>query len=100
MLAKVSSLTASLLTFTSRKHRATTDTSAEPLQSAFSKRTNVVTKVKDILYRMSLTLVTTLVLFEKALCNGSADVSVVARCFLEVKVSREAVKELTFANIW
>ena len=50
--------------------------------------------------RMSLTLVTTLVLFEKALCNGSADVSVVARCFLEIKVSREAVKELTFANIW
>ena len=49
MLAKVSSLTASLLTFTSRKHRATTNTSAEPLHSAFSKRTNVVTKVKDIL---------------------------------------------------
>ena len=55
---------------------------------------------------MPLTLVHTLVLFlEKALCNGSADVSEVAGCFLEVEVSREVVfnegdEELLCANIW
>ena len=55
---------------------------------------------------MPLTLVNTLVLFfEKALCNGSADVSVVAGRFLEVEVSREVVinegdEELPCANIW
>lgn len=41
---------------------------------------------------MPLTLLNTLVLFfEKALCNGSSDASVVARRFLEVEVSREVV---------
>ena len=55
---------------------------------------------------MPLTLVNTLVLFfEKALCNGSADVSVVAEHFLVVEVSREVVvnegdEELPCANIW
>lgn len=45
-----------------------------------------------VLDSMPLTLLNTLVLFfEKALCNGSADVSVVARRFLEVEVSREVV---------
>ena len=42
--------TTSLLTSISRKRPATTDTSAEPLQSAFSKKsTNVLTSVKGML---------------------------------------------------
>ena len=54
-----------------------------------------------------LTLVNTLVLFfEKALCNGSADVSVVAGRFLEIEVSRKVVVNegneelLPSTNIW
>ena len=55
---------------------------------------------------MPLILVNALVLFfEKAICNGSATVSVVAECFLEVELSREVVvnesnEELPCANIW
>ena len=42
--------TTSLLTSISRKRPATTDTSAGPLQSAFSKKsTNVLTSVKGML---------------------------------------------------
>ena len=45
-----------------------------------------------VLDSMPLTLLNTLVLFfEKALCNGLADVSVVARRFLEGEVSTEGV---------